>query len=60
MALPVMYSKLTMSSGSKGSSWLTLTTNRRLADKQVLADLKAAIQARLDLTEDNEANLSLG
>ncbi|KAG0695192.1 hypothetical protein DFH29DRAFT_1005675 [Suillus ampliporus] len=87
MTIPVMYSKLAMSSGSKGSSWLptspsnttlipppkclqkplqkpveptiTLTTDRQLPDKQVLADLKAAIQARLDLTDDNQANLSL-
>ncbi|KAG1868660.1 hypothetical protein F4604DRAFT_1927207 [Suillus subluteus] len=86
MTLPVMYSKLNTSSGSKG--WLptspsnssalippakciqqqlqkpaeptiTLLTERQFPDKQVLADLKAVIQAKLDLTDDNQANLSL-
>ncbi|KAG1796717.1 uncharacterized protein HD556DRAFT_1441402 [Suillus plorans] len=97
MTLPVMYSKLTMSSGSKG--WLpklpsnptssplisspsplagcallqveqfqkpaestrtiTLPIDRQLPDKQVLADLKAAMQARLDITDDDQASLSL-
>jgi hypothetical protein len=86
LTLPVIYSKLTMSPGSKGSSWLppsppNLKTTTTLipspkckqqpqkpaestitltTDKQVLEDLKAAIQARLDLTDDNQAHLSLG
>ncbi|KAG1883114.1 hypothetical protein F4604DRAFT_1678022 [Suillus subluteus] len=34
-------------------------TERQFPDKQVLADLKAVIQAKLDLTDDNQANLSL-
>ncbi|KAG1863217.1 hypothetical protein DFJ58DRAFT_774448 [Suillus subalutaceus] len=40
-------------------STITLPTDRQLPDKQVLAHLKAAIQARLDLTDDNQASLSL-
>ncbi|KAG2089749.1 uncharacterized protein F5147DRAFT_780544 [Suillus discolor] len=38
---------------------ITSPMERQLPEKQVLADLKAAIQARLDLTDDNQASPSL-
>ncbi|KAG1745143.1 hypothetical protein EDD22DRAFT_958543 [Suillus occidentalis] len=38
---------------------ITLPTDKQLLDKQVLEDLKAAIQARLDLTNDDQPGLSL-
>ncbi|KAG2097519.1 uncharacterized protein F5147DRAFT_777973 [Suillus discolor] len=38
---------------------ITSPMERQLPEKQVLADLKAAIQARLNLTDDNQASLSL-
>lgn len=41
-------------------SAITLPTDKQLLDKQVLEDLKAAIPARLDLTNDDQPGLSLG
>ncbi|KAG1852599.1 hypothetical protein C8R48DRAFT_777419 [Suillus tomentosus] len=38
---------------------ITSPTERQLPEKKVFADLKTAIQARLNLTDDNQASLSL-